>query len=96
MLTPFIRKPHSSRDLTIFMILFIPSFEISNAVHVPKSEGVSLNEKFSFEYLQLLLKLPPLILKDNMMLLAKGVSKFFINNKAVVINGLRKLRNLPS
>ena len=28
-------------------------------------------------------------------LLANGVSKFFINGKPVVINGLRKLRNLP-
>ena len=29
-------------------------------------------------------------------LLANGVSTFFINGKAIVMNGLRKLRNPPS
>ena len=32
LLTPFINKPDSSRDLTIFIISFISSFEIINVV----------------------------------------------------------------
>ena len=40
-LTPFVNKPDSSRDLTIFMISFIYSFEISNAVIEKASDKTS-------------------------------------------------------
>ena len=39
-LMPFINKPDSSRDLTIFMILFISSLRVINVVvHKANSEG---------------------------------------------------------
>ena len=44
-LTHFINKPVSSRDLTIFVIQFIFSFEIINVFHFATSEGRVLDPK---------------------------------------------------
>ena len=38
-LTPFIDKPDSSRDLTIFVMSFISSFKNINVVLLAKSQG---------------------------------------------------------
>ena len=42
-LTPFINKPDSSKDLTIFIMPFISSLGIINVVHKAKSEGCAPN-----------------------------------------------------
>ena len=78
----FIINPYSSSDLTIFFISPISSFEIINVV-TPYTWffwiAVSLAD----------------IAGDNQngskRFLPRGVSKFFINGKPVVINGLGKL-----
>ena len=53
----------------------------------------NLIHKFSFEQLHLLLAFPT---NGNKTLLANGVSSLFINGKAAVINGLKKIKNSPS
>ena len=78
----FIINPYSSSDLTIFFISPISSFEIINVV-TPYTWffwiAVSLADIAGGNQ------------NGNKRLLPRGVSKFFINGKPVVINGLGKL-----
>ena len=48
LLTIFINKPDSSRELTVFMISSISSFEIFNIVRFAKSQGQIADPKTFF------------------------------------------------
>ena len=87
-LTPFISKPDSSSDSTIYVISFKSSFENTNVV-VPEpyifywiaasvAEGVAVNPN------------------GTKTILANGASTLFINGKPTDNNDFRKLRNPPS
>ena len=78
-------KPHSSRDLTIFIISSIFLFEIIDAI-VP-------DPKISLCIAASVVAIPADNPNGMKKLLARGISTLFINGKPAVINGLRKLRN---
>ena len=87
-LTPFITKPDSSRELTIFIILFIFSLEIINVV-VPDPNIFSWIAA-SIAYAA---AVNPNGIKT---LLTNGFTRMFIKGKPVFSNGPRSLpRNPP-
>ena len=87
LLTLFISKPDSSKDLTIVMIFSITLFEFINAVSKPRI-FISI-ETFVADVVAVI----PNGIKN---LLANDVSRIFINSKLVCGNGTRVIpRDTP-
>ena len=85
---PFISKSDSLRDLTIFIVSSISSFETINVV-VP-------DLSILFWIIASATDTPADNPNGIKILLAKRVSTLFISRKSAVNNGLRKLRNPQS
>ena len=80
---PFINKPDSPSDLTNCMILF---FRLWLSVQLSPIQKI-------FFWIDAFVADPAAFNpNDTKILLAIGVSTFFINGKLAVINGLRKIR----
>ena len=74
------------------MVSFISSFEIINVV---VSVKLQLEHNVLHQFLHRVADAAALNTNGTKILLVNGVTAFFINGKAVVINSLRKLKNLP-
>ena len=86
-LIPFINKPDSSTDLTIFLISLISSFEIINAV-VP-------NQKFLLKIVASVADAAAVNPNDINTLLVNDFSRSLIKGKPVFINGQGSLPKNP-
>ena len=82
-LTPFFNKPDSSKDLTIYMISFISSFKIIDAV--------TLNQRVVLHIPACAADTAVVNRNGIKMLLANGLSTFFIKGTPVFCNWQKRL-----
>ena len=95
LLTPFINTPDSSRDLIIFMISFISSFEIINfVVREAMSEG-RLNPKALLWIATSVAAAAAVYPNSIKTLLANGLSTVLIKDNPVFSNGPKSLPKNP-
>ena len=96
-LTPFINKPDSSRDLTMFIISIISLLEIANVVYFAKSEERVPDPKILFWIAVYVTDATVVNPNGSRTLLANGLSTPFNKGKPIFNNGPTSLpRNLPT
>ena len=92
-LTPFLNKPDSSRDLTIFMISFISSFEIISIVTCEAKYEERRPDPNTFLRIAASAAANHNVIKT---LLVNGLNTFFLKGKPIFSNGPKSLpRNSP-